>query len=128
VALLRVAGSAENRKDSMSGTLRRALFPLAALAAVWLAGAGARAEDAGPPAGGFGLAPESETREAATAPRLYVPLQPAEPREVEQEFPPLRATTFGPPPAAGASRETGAGPRGLPPGPDPTAIKAPAGR
>jgi hypothetical protein len=119
----RLAGSAENRKDRMSDTLRRGLLPVLALVALWLAGAGARAEEAVQPASDFGRPHAGEAREAATAPRIYVPLQAAQPHEVEEELAPSRAPTFGDQPPAGADRAAGGVLKAAPvasPGPDPT--------
>lgn len=114
----------------MSETLRRGLFPVLALVALWLAGGGARADDVAPPAGGFGPPLDGETREAATAPRVYVPLQPAEPHEVEQELAPMRATAFGRRLPAGAGPASSGAVKASPaasPASDRSAAEAPLG-
>jgi hypothetical protein len=118
----------------MSETPRRGLFAIIALLVLWAAAQVARADDAAPvrSASEFGVPLEAETREAATGPRIYVPLHPAEPHEIEEEFAPLRTITFGAPPARPAARVgspavTPAPPLASPP-PDRQSAAAPDGR
>lgn len=122
----------------MSETLRRGLLPIWALAALWLAGAATRADDAVPaqPAREFDALLAGETREATTGPRIYVPLHPAEPREIEEEFAPRRTPAFGAPPdrpAAGSGKPAAgsaviAPPLVAGPGPGRQSAAAPDGR
>lgn len=78
----------------MCKTLSRRLIPILALVAVPIGGVAARADD-GRPGAVLAPPPVAQTREAASAPRIYVPLHPAQPREIEEEFAPLQTTTFG---------------------------------
>ena len=78
----------------MCQTLSRRLLPILVLVALSAGVVAAHAEDDGAGAG-LGAAPMGQTRDTARAPRIYVPLRAAQPREIEEEFAPLKTTTFG---------------------------------
>ncbi len=112
----------------MCKTLSLRLLPTIALAALSVGAVAARADDDGAGAG-LGAAPMEQTREAAGAPRIYVPLHAAQPREIEEEFAPLKTTTFG----ARAGRAPHAAAKAAAPGgrtdtrPDTQSAQAPPG-
>lgn len=82
----------------MSMRLSAALLPALALTALCAAGAPARAADDNPYGLGqytaFGAQTDGQARRAA-ANRIYIPLHPAQPRDVADEFAPAQATVFG---------------------------------
>ncbi len=80
--------------NRLSGTL----LPILALIALSTAGAPARAADddvhSQEQYGAFGAQTDAQSRKTA-ATRIYVPLHPAQPHEVGEEFAPIQATAFG---------------------------------
>jgi hypothetical protein len=102
----------------MSYRLNGTLLPIVAMIVLAAASAPARAADDNTYGQGqytaFGAQAGAPSRQAA-ATRIYVPLHPAQPHEVGQEFAPIEATAFGRARSgltqgqAGASSDTAAG-------------------
>lgn len=79
--------------DRLGGTLLPILTRLALLAAGALAQAADDDRLGQDPYPVFGAPTDRQSPKAA--PRIYVPVHPAQPQEVEEEFAPIRATAFG---------------------------------
>jgi hypothetical protein len=102
------AGSEERKMSNRpSGTL----LPILALIALSVASAPARADDGTDYGQGqytaFGAQVGSPSRQAV-ATRIYVPLHPAQPHEVGQQFAPIESTAFGRAHAGQAQGQPGA--------------------
>lgn len=85
------------RNGSMSDKRAGTFLPILALSALLAASAPAPAADDDRldqgPQPSFGTQPAGQSSDAA--PRIYIPLHQAQPREVEKEFAPIQATAFG---------------------------------
>jgi hypothetical protein len=117
-----IRGAEKQEARAMSEMPCRGPIALVALVALAFAGAAARADDAPPAPPPFASPADAPAHAAATAPRIYVPLHPAEPREVEEELAPLPPSAFTHP------GDDGAAGNGAGAAPDARSAPAPGGR